>query len=449
MSASAFAAIARRVLPPLACVAVACAALAPLATRAHAQEGTPARVLIGNVRMAGGHRQTAWVSVLDGEGVPVSGLASQQFAVENDGHEVEEFELTTFRKAFDSFRLTVLVDPELTRGETGEALKSMLRSLAPLAAEHDRLRLETLADAPRTADGRLDQAADVARDLDQLASGETSSRLWDGLYRVVRDAARRPDNESRAVLLITRGVESGSGHNPLDVLAVSNLNGRPVPIGALVVGDGGEVDKLSRLVARTGGVVRKLDKSADLPNTGAALIRRLVGAYRLTYRVSDWDAHLEQHVLTVTVQGAAGPRQSKLEYAAADVLGPPWWRRPLLWVILGALLLAAVVAGLVLRRSRLCRLVVASGEEKGCSYEIYGLPVTLGAAVGNDLTFPEQRVSRNHAVLERRGSGIELVDLNSENGTFVNGERITRRRLVKGDRIRIGGMVELQYEGKS
>ena len=224
-----------------------------------------------------------------------------------------------------------------------------------------------------------------------------------------------------------------------------------MPIAALLIGagDGGEVDRLSRLVARTGGVVRKLDSSGDLPNAGTALVRRLLGSYRLRYHLADWDAGLEHHVLGVSVQGAAGPREAKLEYATADVVGPPWWRQPLLWVILGAFLLAGAVAALALRRSRLCRLVVSSGEEKGCSYEIFGLPVTLGAAVGNDLTFPEQRVSRNHAVLERRGSGIELVDLNSENGTFMNGERVTRRRLVKGDRIRIGGAVELQYEGRS
>jgi pSer/pThr/pTyr-binding forkhead associated (FHA) protein len=83
-----------------------------------------------------------------------------------------------------------------------------------------------------------------------------------------------------------------------------------------------------------------------------------------------------------------------------------------------------------------CRLVVRSGEEAGCSFEIFGLPVTLGAAVGNDLVFPDARMSRNHAVLERRGSSVELADLNSENGTFVNGDRIT-------------GTVELTYEGRS
>ena len=63
--------------------------------------------------------------------------------------------------------------------------------------------------------------------------------------------------------------------------------------------------------------------------------------------------------------------------------------------------------------------------------------------------FPESEVSRNHAVLERRGRNIELADLNSENGTLVNGERITRRVLAEGDRISLGDAVHLIFEARS
>jgi pSer/pThr/pTyr-binding forkhead associated (FHA) protein len=91
--------------------------------------------------------------------------------------------------------------------------------------------------------------------------------------------------------------------------------------------------------------------------------------------------------------------------------------------------------------------VVLNGDEKGCSYELFATPVTLGAAVGNDLSFDDDLVSRNHAVFERRGSAVELVDLNSENGTFVNGDRISRRRLSKGDRVSLGGAIDLEVAG--
>jgi hypothetical protein len=131
------------------------------------------------------------------------------------------------------------------------------------------------------------------------------------------------------------------------------------------------------------------------------------------------------------------------------VLASPWWRLPLPWVALGAAILLAGAGFLLGTRRRLCRLVVASGMEEGCQYEIFVLPLRIGASEANDLTFPQARVSRHHAVLERRqGSAVELVDLNSENGTFVNGDAITRRRLVRGDRISLGGEVELIFDGK-
>jgi len=47
--------------------------------------------------------------------------------------------------------------------------------------------------------------------------------------------------------------------------------------------------------------------------------------------------------------------------------------------------------------------------------------------------------SREHCVFERSGAALTLIELGSKNGTWVNGERVTRRRqLAKGDEIRIG-----------
>lgn len=423
----------------------AIAALA-LAAPAAAQEGVPSQVRVELVRRVGGDRQVAWISVLDGGGVPVAGLQGSSVTAAHDGRPVEDLEVTPFREAFPSFRLTVLVDPAVLRSDA-PSVAAMLAALAKGAGDGDRVLIRTLARSPRSLEQPLGRATDLEGRLEALGEGETDARLYDALYDVVRDAARAAPSQGRAVLAIVRGHDSGSRRGPLDVLAAAGLGGRTVPIGALVLGDdAAEIERLERLVTRTGGDVRRLRTADAIPDQGAALVRRARGAYRLEYRVPEYAAGADRHVLSVRVLGAAGPREARFEYSAADVTGIPWWRQPLPWVMLGGGLLLAGLAFLVLRRRQQCRLVVAKGEEKGCRYEIYGLPVTLGAAVGNDLTFPEARVSRNHAVLEKRGSGIELLDLNSENGTFVNGERVSRRQVVSGDRIGLGGAVELVFE---
>ena len=55
------------------------------------------------------------------------------------------------------------------------------------------------------------------------------------------------------------------------------------------------------------------------------------------------------------------------------------------------------------------------------------------------------RVSRYHALIRRLSGQTVLLDLNSANGTAVNGEPVTRAVLRDGDRILLAGAVELTY----
>jgi DNA-binding CsgD family transcriptional regulator len=66
--------------------------------------------------------------------------------------------------------------------------------------------------------------------------------------------------------------------------------------------------------------------------------------------------------------------------------------------------------------------------------------VTVGADPANDLALPaDPTLSRLHAVLERYGAGWCVRDLDSRNGTFVNGQRLWRERLLRpGDELRVG-----------
>lgn len=61
--------------------------------------------------------------------------------------------------------------------------------------------------------------------------------------------------------------------------------------------------------------------------------------------------------------------------------------------------------------------------------------IRIGRATDNDLVFAARSVSRYHAVLERAGDGYQIRDLNSANGTFVNGARVKVATLADGDEI--------------
>ena len=66
--------------------------------------------------------------------------------------------------------------------------------------------------------------------------------------------------------------------------------------------------------------------------------------------------------------------------------------------------------------------------------------LTLGADAANDLALAaDPTLSRLHAVLERYGAGWCVRDLDSRNGTFVNGQRVWRERPLRpGDELRVG-----------
>ncbi len=65
--------------------------------------------------------------------------------------------------------------------------------------------------------------------------------------------------------------------------------------------------------------------------------------------------------------------------------------------------------------------------------------LTLGRADDNDLALPTDRsASRRHARVARRGDHLVVEDLGSRNGTFVDGQRVTRADLRDGSLLRVG-----------
>jgi DNA-binding CsgD family transcriptional regulator len=75
--------------------------------------------------------------------------------------------------------------------------------------------------------------------------------------------------------------------------------------------------------------------------------------------------------------------------------------------------------------------------------------LTLGADTANDLALSgDPTLSRLHAVLERYDAGWSVRDLDSRNGTFVNGQRIWGERPLRpGDELRVGA-TRLVYRGE-
>jgi hypothetical protein len=89
--------------------------------------------------------------------------------------------------------------------------------------------------------------------------------------------------------------------------------------------------------------------------------------------------------------------------------------------------------------SRGAALVIrAGGGRAGESFPLNGDRLTVGRRPDSDIFLDDITVSRDHAVLVRRGRDYYLDDCGSLNGTYVNRRRIESHKLADGDELQVG-----------
>jgi two-component system, NtrC family, sensor kinase len=93
-------------------------------------------------------------------------------------------------------------------------------------------------------------------------------------------------------------------------------------------------------------------------------------------------------------------------------------------------------------------LFVIRGNDQGARFELAETVLRLGRDSASAIQVHDTEVSRHHAELRRIDSDFVISDLNSANGTFVNGRRVRQHRLSSGDQLQVGRTLML-YTGPS
>ncbi len=85
-------------------------------------------------------------------------------------------------------------------------------------------------------------------------------------------------------------------------------------------------------------------------------------------------------------------------------------------------------------------LVIRSGGFEGMSYELRSEETLIGRNPTTDITLLDEGISREHALIlfDREAGCYSIEDLQSTNGTKVNGKRIRSAAINNGDEIQIG-----------
>ena len=98
-----------------------------------------------------------------------------------------------------------------------------------------------------------------------------------------------------------------------------------------------------------------------------------------------------------------------------------------------------------LRPGEAGRLVIETGAREGTAFPIIFQHTLVGRIDSAQLVLDDLTVSRLHARIDVEPNGVWVIDLDSREGTWVNGVAAHRRKLENGDRICFGDSV-VRYE---
>ena len=89
------------------------------------------------------------------------------------------------------------------------------------------------------------------------------------------------------------------------------------------------------------------------------------------------------------------------------------------------------------------KLIVIAGPSQGATFELAEQEVSMGREAANHICLVDPSVSRRHMLIRRDADGFIVCDLESLNGTFVNGVPVSERRLEHGDQVAVGDVLLL------
>lgn len=255
----------------------------------------------------------AYISVLDGDGIPVTGLAKTQFTATLGEHPAEVAELLPFSDANEGTAYIVLVDISRTLTETEfKQIRASLVLWIDKMKPADRMAILTFGDT-------CTEAADFTADQNQLktvvgnlAPTAPKTQLYKALKQGMQMAQRRDKDlpHRRVIAVLSDGKDEGSGLYESDVK--QDIEKFHVPVYSIGYSrlKGTEKEKYLKILNNfstiSGGVYTEASEN-DLENMYQTIRQSILSVYRLRLRCEDCPRDGRLHRLQLNF--AAGTRR--------------------------------------------------------------------------------------------------------------------------------------------
>ncbi len=378
-------------------------------------------------------------------GEPVEGLSPRDVSIRDNGELVspEGLELARLHDADRGATIAIALDVSRTmKGEPFDRARDAVLTYIDRMGPHDRVAVLAFSDRVDVVvsfKSGKSEARERVRELEVDLKSLTTV-LFDGAFKAVDMIRRGRELPHRSfVVVFSDGKDDGSRATLDEVVDLAEGAGDESRIPVFTIGfdrfGGGSLKSLLKL-SRGSSAEAFFAQSPELVESYFDEIwRQMLHSYVVRYPARFDGGH---HSIELAI-GDQSDTQSAVY--------PDRSHGAMLWVVAGALL-AALVAGGVLwarRPAHAGRLIFLEGPRKGEGIPLVKPQLSIGALPDNDIVVPSAAVSRYHAQLQCRGRHVEIKDVGSSNGTFVNGTQVRSCPLEPGDRIRIGD-IDLVYE---
>lgn len=431
----------------LACAVVPLLVAVPALAAGDLQLKRPGRVYLDDVVVPSddGSEVELYLRVETLIGEPVDQLDAESLSIRDgeslvDPSAIRIERLSERREGTSS--VLVLDTSRTMKGDAFDQAKAAALAFLERMGEFDHVAIVSFADDVRVVSdfGAPRNETRLALEQLEVEPKTLSKKVWDGANRAVELLRSRPPTLPRRgfVIVFSDGRDSSSVESLQEVVELAQGGAGQGRTPVFTVGysrfGGSGLEDLDRLAHGTGAASFQATSTDDLPRFFDEVWKRMVGSFVATYS-GDMDG--QRHAVQVSVGG----RNESREADYPEIRRSPW---P--FAAAGGGLALVFVGLLVARRLRRAgRLVFEGGAQSGREVPLKAGRVRVGALDENDLVLNLPTVSRFHAQLHVRGGKVEVEDLGSKNGTFINGVPVrARSALGAGDRIRFGD-VQLIY----
>ena len=271
--------------------------------------------------------------------------------------------------------------------------------------------------------------------IEELLGKDEPGRLWDNILEsIALLAAEGPVR--RVLFIVSAGGESLSSEHPLATCVEAAGRSRVAVHYLELPGDPGGASRLRNLARNTGGVTTKF--------TGQASLSR---ALTVVEKVQSLTVAGSEHSLPAELTVGFGFSDQVI--GTVTVAEPKALSGPAVGVLVGLALAVLAVGGggFVLFRTvtKKSGLLVVNFQGERSEVFIPRAGVTIGSGQDNVLALADNRVARHHAVIREKAGEVIITDLRSATGTIVNGHTVRNAVLRDGDRVALGGAVEMIF----